>query len=495
MSEFEDVISKHCIRLFSLSVFIVKKENRESVLNRRFLGRLNMESTWMEETLDSAGARHSEKWFSFREGVSALKLFSSVSYDVMHVKKAFSHYNLIETENSFEVDIDLVLDDLYFSLVKAADYLVKKVKKCGLHSQTKTIDSDEFLDVNISQPLIKDRKLRHISNPERTLIYLSTEFLNLKSEMVLFKKLSILKKSDYKDYIPDSVSEEKLRLLLARFHNLQSLYDTYLSDSDIEDVDDRLRILRGHISFVYHMLKSATEFSHYYERHIVPSHISLFFKSLLPMRPDRFLEITIDFFLNYFEKYFNAAIELCHNVIDSYAEVGEKSIPIPEYRGFHVRPSSLISKIVNYYGGRVKMLVKGVEYDPATPLDLFRVNEEINAIKRIHLFELVHSEELETYSLIDLLRILEDRGDVVIYDDTFDDTGARDDESKQEYLKSAFAYLLASGKIDIKMDITVKFIGDMRSIDDIELLSRYGYGEDKYGNNIALPKKLSYLKR
>ena len=64
----------------------------------------------------------------------------------------------------------------------------------------------------------------------------------------------------------------------------------------------------------------------------------------------------------------------------------------------------------------------------------------------------------------------------------------------QEYLKGAFAYLLASGKIDIKMNITVKFIGDKRSLDDIKLLSESGYGEDKFGNNISLPKKLSYLK-
>lgn len=495
MSDFESLISVHCIRLYNLCVFTITKEHKSIVLNRRFLGRLFMESTWMEETLDAAGARHNEKWFSFREGVSAMKLFSSVTYDGMHVKKGFSHYNLIKTENDFITDMESVLDDLYLALVKTAGYLVKKARKCGLHGDPRKIEQNEFIDIdNISQ-LKRDRKLRHISNPGRTLIYLSTEFLSLKSEMILFNKLSSLKKVDYKDYIPDSVSEEKLRLVLVRFHNLQSLYDTYLSDSDIEDADIRLRTLRGHISFIYHMLKSATEFSHYYERHIVPRQTSIFFKSLLPIEEDRFLEITIDFFMHYFEFYFNTTTELCHKIIDTYAEIGEEEIPVPEYRGFHVRPSSLISKIINYYGGRVKMVVNGVEYDPSTPLELFRVNEEINAIKRIKLFELVHNKELGNNQLKDLLMILEKRGNVIIYDESFDDIGNRKDESVQEYLKNAFAYLLASGKIDIKMDITVKFIGDMRSINDIKLLADNGYGEDKYGTNIALPKKLSYLKR
>ncbi len=495
MSDFEEIIAVHCVRLYNLCQFTIEKENKSTVLNRRFLGRMNLESSWMEETLDAAGARNSEKWFPFREGVSAVKLFSSVAYDVLHVKKSFPHYKLLAKDNNFEDDISTLQEDLYSALVKTSNYLVKRAKKCGIHKGTTSINSDDFTDFDVTTFLEKDRKLRHLSNPGKSLIYLATEFINLKPEMIIFKKLSTLKKADYKHYIPDSVSEEKLRLVLVRFHNLQSLYDTYLSESDIENVDSRLKILRGHISFIFHMLKSATDFSHYYERHIVPRTSSLFFSSLMPIPVDRFLEITIDFFMHYFIEYFNGAIELCRDVIDSYAEIGEVSVAIPAYRGFHVRPSSLVSKIINYYGGRVKMIVNDVEYNPSTPLELFRVNEEINAIKRKKLFELVFNEGLDNEDVKKLLGILSERGVVVIYNDCIDLSEIKECESGQEYLKSAFAFLLASGKIDIKMDISVKFVGDLRSLMDIELLSKHGYGEDKFGTNIALPKKLSYLKR
>lgn len=495
MSDFETIISEHCIRLYNLCIFIIEKENEAYVLNRRFLGRLYMESTWMEETLDAAGARNNEKWFPFREGVSAMKLFSSVTYDGLHVQKGFYHYNLIGPQDNFVPDMENVLKDLYQALINTANYLVKRAKKCGLHNIEVKIQKEDFHDVEIECQLEKNRKIRHISNPGTTLIYLATEFLNLKSETAIFHKRHSLKSKDYREYIPDYLSEEKLRLVLVRFHNLQSLYDTYLSESDIENSDSRLRNLRGHISVVYHLLKSATDFSHYYERHIVPRKDSIFFKSLLAMDVDRFLKIIFDFFMYYFELYFNSALELCHNVIDSYAEIEEKDIPIPEYRGFHVRPSSLVSKIINYYGGRVKMEVNGVEYDPSTPLELFRVNEEINAIKRIKIFDLIHSSELENYSISELLKVLAEKDEIVLYEDSFDYIEINEGESSQEFLKRSFAYLLAAGKIDIKMDITVKFKGDKRSLDDIELLASNGYGEDKFGNNIALPQKLSYLKR
>ena len=39
------------------------------------------------------------------------------------------------------------------------------------------------------------------------------------------------------------------------------------------------------------------------------------------------------------------------------------------------------------------------------------------------------------------------------------------------------------------------FRGDRRVLEDLQLLASNGYGEDAYGNNIALPDELSYLRR
>lgn len=495
MSDFQMAILSHCERLYKLCLFAVEKEHKDIVLNRRFLGRFHLEATWMEETLDGAGARKSEKWFPFREGVSAIKLFSSVTYDVLHVKKCSPNYKLLDIDKDFTKEVDNVLNDLYLSLLETSNYLIKKSKKCGLHNNVVMLDKDDFIDYTGDIMLENDRKLRHIENPGKTLIYLATEFLSLKSEMTIFENLLKHEKSDFREYIPDTFSEEKLRLVLTRFHNLQSLYDTYLSESDIEYADARLKILRGHISMIFHMVNSATEFCHYYERHIIPREKSIFFKSLLPMEVNRFLEITIRFFMKYPVKYFKAAKNLCHRVIDDYAEIEEKLISIPPYRGFHVRPSTLLSKIVNYYGGKVKMYIEDQEYDPSTTLELFRINEEINAFKRQRILDLINRENLEDSRLVILINRLVHSGDVVIYNSEWDDIEKNEDETNLEFLKRGFSLLLASGKLDIKMDLKIKFVGDKRSLDDIEILALNGYGEDLYGNNIALPKELHYLKR
>ena len=51
------------------------------------------------------------------------------------------------------------------------------------------------------------------------------------------------------------------------------------------------------------------------------------------------------------------------------------------------------------------------------------------------------------------------------------------------------------GKIDVESKMSATFIGDKRVLNDIEILAKSGYGEDKFGNNVPLPEKLSYLRR
>jgi hypothetical protein len=55
--------------------------------------------------------------------------------------------------------------------------------------------------------------------------------------------------------------------------------------------------------------------------------------------------------------------------------------------------------------------------------------------------------------------------------------------------------LQAMGQLDISSGLTIAFLGDTRVLADLKLLAEHGYGEDSFGNNIPLPKQLSYLRR
>ena len=52
----------------------------------------------------------------------------------------------------------------------------------------------------------------------------------------------------------------------------------------------------------------------------------------------------------------------------------------------------------------------------------------------------------------------------------------------------------AGGKIQKENIQRVRFEGDSRALQDIEILAGVNYGEDTMGKGIPLPKELSYLR-
>jgi hypothetical protein len=200
-----------------------------------------------------------------------------------------------------------------------------------------------------------------------------------------------------------------------------------------------------------------------------------------------------------------------------YAIQGKISVPAPRYRGFHVRPSTLVAKIVSHYGSEVQMKLAGETYNAGVTLDLFRANEKINAGKKRWLRTEVHKlgldcrpevadnlngQEEERTRLMERLahsaiQALFSQNKLVLYDRNLplDEIGPLPDETASEYIARALIQLLTMGKIDVVMDINVTFTGDQRVLQDIKLLAENGYGEDDFGNNLPLPPKLSYVRR
>jgi len=306
--------------------------------------------------------------------------------------------------------------------------------------------------------------------------------------------------------MPGSITEESLRSLELRFHNLQSLYDTYVSKTEMEELDDDLPVLRGHISVVFHLLRIATELAHYYERH-VESRID----SCLTLRPplvksEELPAVLTGYSINFVNQYLNCAELLCQDMLKRYAELGEIEVPVPQYRGFHVRPSTLISKLVLHYGSTVQMELDKERYNAALPLELFRANEVINARKRKWLAEeIVHlnlvptrTDDKNIKSVVrNIVLTLAEHSKLVIYEHPLqiEDKAPQKQTKLLQQVTDEIARLQIIGKIDISTDLKARFIGDKRVLDDIKLLAESGYGEDSFGNNTPLPKELTYLRQ
>lgn len=500
-------ISNEMRELLSLSHLLSQQTSLENI-QRPIIGKLHLEATRCEEIMDYFGSKQNKYWYPFRQTIAVTKSFSSIAYNLLHIQKTAPLYNLQIVDGDFLSETDRVLKVIINSLILNASTMIKIAvrKKIPIEKTGYLIES--FTELFPEGRLQNNRKRRKTRFPSRIAINLATSFLNLAEESRSLKVYKKVSKRDYRNCIPEIISEESMRIMENKFHNLQSIYDTHLQLSDIAQHDKSLPILRGQISLVYHLLETATILVHYIERH--SNYFSRKWKFKRHIEEGQCLSMLMEYFINYCDKFIVSSQEVCRTVLRQYSVPGSITVNIPNYRGFHVRPSTLLSKIVHHYGGNVKMQLHDQIYDASMPLELFRANEVINSDKRQYaakeimkhyLIKKLKMTKVSSEEMIKKLRIifldLLEQKTLLIYESSFsfEELDPVSDETLIDYVKRAITTYLALGKIDISSDLTVTFTGDKRVLKDIKILAENGYGEDLFGNNIVLPSELSYLRR
>ena len=525
--EFNDLIVSRTERYFKAVCYLICHCDDERFLTRPLLGELISQATQIEELLDSYGARNNCLWARFRSLTAAIKLFSNVSYELLHIQHSIPAYRLLGVRQEFSKGTEQTLKFTETSLVKAAKQLITEAEK--LHLPIPGVSKEEtfFAEKLPHGRLPHDLAVRKIETVSKTVSMLATAFLNLAAESRKDLSHKNIRSKALLNELSSPISEEKIRSLELRFHNLQSLYDTYVSTTETEVLDDDLPVLRGHITVVLHLLRTARDFAHYYERHachvayksataqemahdhelhVDPAEHKITQERERLVDPEQLLDTLINYCTYFVGQFLSCAELLCQNMLKRYTEIGTIEVLVPPYRGFHVRPSTLISKLVLHYGSEVKMELADDTYDARSPLELFRANEKINAHKRrslaLEIISLdmlsckVDGEDIRTV-IHDVIVTLAESGKVIIYEQPLKiETIEYQSSAKlMEQVADEIAKLLVTGKIDITTNVQAVFIGDKRVLEDIRLLAENGYGEDSFGNNIPLPEQLTYLRQ
>lgn len=474
-------------------------------LTRPFIADMLSQAMQLEEFLDAYGARNNRQWSRFRLLTATLKLFADVVYKLLHIQHALPSYRLPPTEQDFATATAQSLEFTHEILVKAAYQITTQATRLNLTIPASEPDADQYLEPLPPGRLHRDRATRKVSSAAETVIYLSTAYLNLASESELLHIVDWVKPAQYSSCFPDPISEDNLRYLQFRFHSLQALYDTHVSETELESLDTDLPILRGHISIVFHLLEIATQLVHYYERHLNAKTGDSLLRRQPVISTRALLTLLMNYAIAYAGHYLREGRGFCHAMLRRYAEVGKIEVPVPSYRGFHVRPATLIARIAQHYGSHITMELDGQYYDANSPMDIFRANERINARKRRWLATEIGNLRLSLEepndhqvraAVLDVVLKLAEQGKLIIYQQPLNLSDEFSQESiLLEKVTTEIARLLATGQIDIQTDLSIAFTGDKRVLSDLELLARSGYGEDSFGNNITLPKELAYLRR
>jgi len=513
---FRDTIKACSAEMLSLCHDALHAPEDEIFASRRFALRLGFEAAQIEEILDTYGAKKNTGWCLFRSHIAAVRSFSEAISEMLLISEMIPRYRLMVIEGDFQNDTLRQISVLIAILARAAQGIIDEAARLGLSPQNEQPEPQDAqcmekspLKWHLAQftgPLPANKKAEQTQYPATCIVQLATAFL-LESSKSQFQKITCkIERSNYAGHIPDTFGEEILRIAEQDFHNLQSMYDTRISGTDIEQQDGKLPVIRDHISIIYTLLKLAAIFAHYYERHIMRIHPLI--EKAIPVQAEEILILLVEYAIRYAGLFMQSAERICQAILKRYTEQSVIKVRTPVYRGFHVRPSTLIAKIVLHYGSEVSLVTSdGSLYDASSPLELFRVNEKINAEKRRILFQRLatHNEmknpptdpkvmqEAFRFMFFDLLSA----HDIAVFDANipFGELTPNKDEDFSEYVKRILTLLTAQGLIDIRIETFVQFVGDKHVLDDIAILAKNGYAEDNFGNDIMLPVELAYLHR
>jgi hypothetical protein len=504
---FHDLVRGRSRPLLELARRLTATGGGELALTRPLSGRLLLESGKMEELLDEYGASHNRRWSRFRALTATLRNFARIGQALAHVQRRLAAYRLQPVATDFAAATGEHLQLVGRVVAAVAAGLLDEAQLLGIGIEDIAPSPEDFSELMPPGRLVRNRDERITGDATTTVAHLATEFLNLAAESHLVLAVARVAPADYAACFPDPVSEERLRQLAFRFHNLQSLYDTHVAGTSIETSDPDLPTLRGHASVIYHLLGMATDLAHYYERHVSPETGDAVLSERPVVDTDATMATLFGYAMAFSSDYLAGGQRLSQGILRRYAEPGRLEVPVPCYRGFHVRPSNLVARIVAHYGSEVQMDLDGMLFDAGSPLDLFRANETINARKRRWLAAEIARAHPDRAGALDeaaieaavlaIVHRLAGEGKIVVYRQPLQlsEQIGRRAGGILESTVAEIAGLQATGQIDIRTDLTVTFIGDKRVLADVDALARHGYGEDAFGNNVLLPRELSYLRR
>lgn len=348
---------------------------------RKLYGMFIQELQSFENFLDDHGARLNQKWFYFSELIASMRNLGIVAYLLYHTLHRFDHYKIYEIESESS--------DFIKETTCSLEFVNKSIK--GLFRAC--IDEAKRLQIPINENLVPYRKYKDI----KPLHILEADYesdkargekervLSLARKMRKVAKISKEERYGHKyssdellPLVPLKVNEKKARKLKNIIHGVQSDYDTYVKNTILESGNPRLGELRRNLSIPLHLLEAARWLSHFYERHesnSIPNIASEKIAAIVDRKD--VLDLIINFLFFFSDHYLQIGNKLAENIMTSYVKKVQYELPVPKPLGFHARPATYVSLIVNEHGTEVEMIVDGKRYNAKSVINLLMASGRI----------------------------------------------------------------------------------------------------------------------
>ncbi|MBU4185896.1 MAG: HPr family phosphocarrier protein [Desulfobacteraceae bacterium] len=353
---------------------ISRLESTGGFFTKKLFSKLIASSQILEDFLDYHGAKNNKDWYYYRELSAAVRHLSIGSYSQKHILNRLVFYNLVNT-GDFEKEGKATFNFLTKSLMKLAPVVLDEARRLNIPVPDDNFDTFEFPDVTTSDLLDYDIDDEDKDLQKKNIVKIASEFLSVARN---FDHLGFYEPYDLKkilEIVPDKINEVEMRRFEMLVHNLQSAFDTYVIHGGYRFGNRKLKELRGCFSVVFHLLQMMGRLLHFYERHLYEAGYKNIYKKVqeklsLLVNPEVLLNRTINYGLYYVCHFLTTGKDLAGEILNENIERSSITVGVPVKLGFHSRPSLLVAKIVQHYGGQVELCVGEDRFDASSVLDI-----------------------------------------------------------------------------------------------------------------------------
>jgi phosphotransferase system HPr-like phosphotransfer protein len=367
------------VRFFSFDylkccLYLCGADDPRNTFTKMLYSKLISTSMLLEDFLDYHGAKNNKGWYFYREMSAAVRHLSLAANFQKHLSNRLLFYDLPEYSD-FQKEGDVTLDFLTDALINMAPVIVEEAQLRIIPIPENAFQAHDFPGTTTNDLLHYDIDDQDKDLQKKNIVKIASEFLNITKDFDQLKFYEPYDDDELLTIVPEKVNEVEIRRFEMLLHNLQSSFDTYVIHGGFRYGNRKLKQLRGFFSVVFHLLQMVGRLLHFYERHLHKAGYQNTYKMVQErlsalVNPQVLLDRTINYGLFYACHFLTTGQELAGEILNENIERARIKVGIPEKLGFHARPSLLVAKIVQHYGGQVELCVGEDRFDASSVLDI-----------------------------------------------------------------------------------------------------------------------------
>lgn len=355
--------------------------------SRRFCLRVAEEAERVEYGLLDVGARGNRSFALFAELVSAVRWTAKAVHALLHLRGRIQRYlgdrsDLVGFRSELDGAIAWLLGRLEAQL---AALVAEAAGPLGVVVPTEGAGAAALGAEEIRWRLPQDLDVAESVDERERIAEMATGFLGLADE---FERVTpppgddpAAREALVRGPFSGAVAQEAR----VRMHGIQSAYDVVVAGTPLEGTDPDLKVFRGYVSILLHLLEGVAYLLQVHGRFSGDLRSERVRGRAEPLvDPGAALRLAVQFGLPNAIACFREARTVGARLLERYTRIRAVTLDLPPGRKLHLRPAGLIVRVVQHHGKPVSMGMGGETVDARQLMDVILLAAGHAASTQVH---------------------------------------------------------------------------------------------------------------